>query len=245
MKTPHGNKKVKKTVREGYAKIAKSQCSCCSPTAPAPKGTCYTETVSPSLGCGNPIAMASLKAEETVVDLGSGFGFDCFLAASKVGENGRVIGVDMTLEMVAKAGETARKNGYKNVEFILGDIEKLPIAQNIADIVISNCVINLSPDKEKVFKEAFRVLKPGGRLMISDIVLLKELPEAVKNSEELYVACVSGAVKREEYLKLIEEAGFTEVKVVQEQRFPLECLTNNPMVEGAVLSITVYGKKPQ
>ncbi len=242
---PHTNKKVKKTVRKGYAKIAKSECSCCSPTTPASKGTCCTETVPTSLGCGNPVALASLKAEEIVVDLGSGFGFDCFLAASRVGEEGRVIGVDMTPEMVAKAGETARKNGYKNVGFILGDIEKLPIAQNIADIVISNCVINLSPNKEKVFKETFRVLKPGGRLMVSDIVLLKELPEAVKNSEELYVACVSGAVEREEYLKLIEEAGFTEVKIIQEQSFPVECVTDNPMVEDAVLSITVFGKKPK
>jgi len=245
MKMSHVNKRVKKTVREGYTKIAKSQCSCCSPTASTSEETCYTETAPTSLGCGNPIALASLKEGETVVDLGSGFGFDCFLAASRVGEKGKVIGIDMTPEMVAKAGENARKNGYENVEFILGDIERLPIAQNIADVVISNCVINLSPDKEKVFKEIFRVLKPGGRLMISDIVLLKELPEAVKNSAELYVACVSGAVEREEYLELIEEAGFTEVKVIQEQPFPVGCVTNDPMVEAAVLSITVFGKKPK
>ncbi|MGQ9624831.1 MAG: methyltransferase domain-containing protein [Candidatus Bathycorpusculaceae bacterium] len=175
----------------------------------------------------------------------NGFGFDCFLAASKVGERGIVIGVDLTPEIVCKAGENAKKNNYENVEFVLGDIEKLPIAQNIADVIISNCVINLSPDKGKVFKEAFRVLKPGGKLMISDIVLLRELPKVLKNRAELYVSCVSGAALKEKYLKLIEKAGFEEVKAVQEKPFPVGYVTDDPAVETSVLSVTVYGKKPK
>jgi len=243
MKTPRVNKKLKKTVREGYAKIAKDECSCCHSTTH--ENSCCTETVPPSLGCGNPVAFTSLKKGETVVDLGSGFGFDCFLAASKVGEKGRVIGVDLTPEMVCKARENAKKNNYENVEFVLGDIEKVPIVKNIADVIISNCVINLSPDKGKVFNEAFRVLKPGGRLMVSDIVLLRELPEVIKNKAEFYVGCVSGATLKEEYLMLIEEAGFEEVKVIQEKPFPVEYLTNSPTVEVSVLSVTVYGKKPK
>jgi SAM-dependent methyltransferase len=245
MKTSRINKKLKKTVREGYAKIAKSECSCCSPTPSAYEETCCAETTSSSLGCGNPVALTSLKEGETVVDLGSGFGFDCFLAANRVGEKGKVIGVDMTPEMVVKARENARKNNYENVEFVLGDIEKMPFTKNIADIIFSNCVVNLSPNKEKVFKEAFRVLKPGGRLMISDIVLLKELPATVKNSAELYVGCVSGAVLKEKYLRLIKEAGFEEVRVVQEKPFPVGCAVSDFDGDASILSVTVYGEKPK
>ncbi len=152
------------------------------------------------LGCGNPVALASLKEGETVLDLGSGAGFDSFLAAERVGTEGKVIGVDMTPDMLDKARENARKGNYKNVEFRLGEIENLPVADNAVDVIISNCVINLAPDKKRVFDEAFRVLKPGGRLMVSDIVLTKELPAALKNSIEAYVGCVAGASKKDDYL---------------------------------------------
>ncbi|MGQ9705239.1 MAG: arsenite methyltransferase, partial [Actinomycetota bacterium] len=184
------------------------------------------------LGCGNPVALASLREGETVLDLGSGSGLDCFLAARRVGEKGRVIGVDMTPEMLEGARENARRGGYSNVEFRLGEIENLPVADASVDVVISNCVINLSPDKPRVFREAFRVLKPGGRLMVSDIVLEEELPEAVRRSRAAYISCVSGAVLRSEYLGMIEEAGFRDLEVVEETTFPVECLGDDPWVTG-------------
>ncbi len=214
---------IKKNVREGYAKIARktarSSKSCCGSSPPSreiSKQIGYNEEDLASvpveanlgLGCGNPIAFASLKKGETVLDLGSGGGLDCFLAAKKVGEEGRVIGVDMTPEMIDKARENARKSRYGNVEFRLGEIENLPVADNTADIVISNCVINLSPDKARVFREAFRALKPGGRLMVSDIVLLKKLPPEIKKSVEAYIGCLSGAIMKDLYLSLIRDAGF-------------------------------------
>jgi ubiquinone/menaquinone biosynthesis C-methylase UbiE len=178
------------------------------------------------------VALASLREGDTVLDLGSGAGFDCFLAANKVGKKGRVIGVDMTPEMVEKANNNAKKSNYRNVEFRRGDIEKLPVDDDSIDVVMSNCVINLSPDKAKVFKEAFRTLKPGGRLTISDIVLLKELPEFVKESMEAYVGCVSGAMIKSEYLEKIEAAGFRDVRVIDETAFPIELITNDPTVKG-------------
>ncbi len=168
------------------------------------------------LGCGNPTALASLKKGEVVLDLGAGAGIDCFLAANAVGESGRVIGVDMTPEMLERARENAREGGYQNVEFRLGEIENLPVADNSVDVVISNCVINLSPDKGRVFKEAYRALKPGGRVMVSDIVLRKELPEDIKSSIGAYVGCVAGAATRAEYLATIAAAGFEEVEIVSE-----------------------------
>lgn len=168
------------------------------------------------LGCGNPVAIASLKEGETVLDLGSGAGFDAFLASAKVGNTGRVIGVDMTDEMLAKARENAKKGNYRNVEFRKGDIEDLPLEDKSVDAIISNCVINLAPDKRKVFKEAYRVLKPGGRLMASDVVLIKPLPEELKSDEKLLVGCVSGAILREDYLNLLEKAGFTQTKIHKE-----------------------------
>src|SRR5512139_3031086 len=206
---------IKQIVRDKYAKIASTGGPCCAPSA----GCCGSsdaardismkigystedlqsvpEGSNLGLGCGNPVAIAALKAGETVLDLGSGAGFDCFLAAGKVGNTGRVIGVDMTPDMVDRARENARKDGFGNVEFRLGEIENLPAADNSVDAVISNCVINLSPDKRRVFEETFRVLKPGGRLMVSDIVLLRALPAALKDSVEAYVGCLAGAVMKD------------------------------------------------
>jgi SAM-dependent methyltransferase len=172
------------------------------------------------LGCGNPTAIDSLRPGEVVVDLGSGAGIDVFLAARQVGDSGKVIGVDMTDAMLEKARKNASSGGYKNVEFRKGKIEDLPIEDETVDVVISNCVINLSPEKEKVFREAYRVLKPGGRMMVSDIVLEKELPPEVLSSVDAYVGCVSGASLRSEYLKTIEDAGFSETRVESEAKFP-------------------------
>jgi arsenite methyltransferase len=238
-------KVIKKTVQNRYARIAKQKSSCCGSTAvscgisPSPedisKTVGYTEEQMQSvpedanlgLGCGNPTALASLKEGEIVLDLGSGAGFDCFLAANKVGKNGKVIGVDMTPAMIKKAKENAKKNGYTNVEFRHGDIENLPVTDNSVDVIISNCVINLSPDKKQVFQEAFRVLKPGGRIIVSDIVLLKELPDFIKDSVEAYVGCIAGASLKNEYLKFIKEAGFKEITVTDETSFPIELIIDD------------------
>ena len=255
---------IKKRVREGYARIARKGKSCCDgASASCCGGADLAATISKKigysdeelsavpeganlgLGCGNPVALASLKEGETVLDLGSGAGFDCFLAASRVGKRGRVIGVDMTPEMVEKARENARKGDYANVEFRLGEIEHLPVADNSVDAIISNCVINLSPDKPQVFREAFRALKPGGRLMVSDIVLLKELPDSVKKSVAAYVGCISGALLKEDYLKAIKSAGFQQVKVVEETLFPIDCLANDPTAIAIVRELQMPAEKIQ
>jgi len=165
------------------------------------------------LGCGNPVALASLQAGETVVDLGSGGGFDCFLAAKQVGDAGRVIGVDMTPDMLSKARANAEKMQTKNVEFRLGEIEHLPVADNSTDIIMSNCVINLSPDKQKVYRDAFRILKPGGRLVISDIVAIAPLPEEIQQNLELVSACVGGASTFDETNDMLAKAGFEKIKI--------------------------------
>ncbi len=227
------DEEIRKAVREGYGRIAVQENSSCGPANACGCG-CSPETASKAigytdeqlgvipdgadlgLGCGNPTALASLEAGEVVLDLGSGAGIDCFLAADAVGRSGRVIGIDMTAEMLERARENAGKGDYPNVEFRLGEIENLPVADNSVDAVISNCVINLSPDKGRVFKEAYRVLKPGGRVMISDIVLLKELPDAIKSSIQAYVGCVAGGATRQEYLATIAAAGFQGVEVVDE-----------------------------
>jgi len=239
---------IRRIVRDSYAKIATGGLSCCS--SPVSTSCCgqqpdmakdissgigyskddmdkVPEGSNLGLGCGNPVALASLKQGEVVLDLGSGAGFDCFLASDKVGPDGRVIGVDMTAEMIEKARENALKGGYKNVEFRLGEIESLPVADGAVDIIISNCVINLSPDKGRVFKEAFRVLKPGGRIMVSDIVLTRELPEVIKNDMAAYASCISGAIIKDAYLKTVEDAGFTEIKVVDETSFPLNYIISD------------------
>ena len=278
---------IQKTVRERYGKIAKENTSgCCGASKAKVKGiSCCGSSSTPAgniskkvgytdadikavpeganmgLGCGNPIALASLKKGEVVLDLGSGGGFDCFLASEKVGIKGRVIGVDMTAEMLEKSRENARKGGYKNVEFRLGEIENLPVADNSVDIIISNCVINLSVDKKRVFQEAFRVLKPGGRLMVSDLVLLKELPEFIKESVEAYVGCVAGALQKDDYLGSIKAAGFSEVKVVNETTYPLDLFLDDDTakdimkdlkltreqvkgISASVVSVKVQGVKP-
>ncbi len=169
------------------------------------------------LGCGNPTALGSIRPGETVVDLGSGGGIDCFLAAKKVGPSGRVIGVDMTPEMVDRARAAARRSGVSNVEFRLGEIESLPLADSSADLMISNCVINLSTEKQRVFREAFRVLKPGGRMMISDIMLREPLPERLAANAALFAGCVAGAILQEDYARMMAEAGLCDIEVVQEK----------------------------
>jgi len=252
---------IKKVVREGYAKIAKTQGSCCSQSSSCCGSTDRLPTISKAigytdeelesvpeganlgLGCGNPIALASLTEGETILDLGSGAGFDCFLAANRVGKSGKVIGVDMTPEMIEKARENAQKNDYQNVEFRLGEIENIPAADNATDVVISNCVINLSPDKSRVFKEAFRVLKPGSRLMVSDIVLLKELPDFIRSSIAAYIGCISGAMMKEEYLAAIKEAGFHEVKIIDETVFPIDCLANDPTAKAIIKQVNLPAEK--
>jgi SAM-dependent methyltransferase len=281
------NEKIRKKVREGYAKIARQQGSCHGPFSPccgpAPTTCCGSadtadtlaqkigysaediaavpEGANLGLGCGNPIALATLKPGEIVLDLGSGPGFDCFLSARRVGDSGHVIGVDMTPEMITKARENAQKGSYTNVEFRLGEIEHLPVEDNSVDVIISNCVINLSIDKAQVFREAFRVLKDGGRLMISDTVLLKPLPDFILRSVAAYVGCISGAMGRLEYIDTVKAAGFQAVQILKENPLSLDCMLNDPSaraiiadfhlsseklkeLEGSLASIQLTGIKP-
>lgn len=198
------------------------------------------------LGCGNPQAIAALKPGETVLDLGSGGGFDCFLAAPQVGDTGRVIGVDMTPEMVAKARANAAKGGYANVEFRLGEIEHLPVADSSADVILSNCVINLSPDKPQVYRETFRVLRPGGRLAISDVVALGELPDGVKGSPDAHCGCIAGAIPAKNVEALLAEIGFVDiaVEVRQESREFIKDWFPGSGVEEHVRSAEIKARKP-
>jgi ubiquinone/menaquinone biosynthesis C-methylase UbiE len=270
---------IKTIVKEAYGDIAKQGQVGCGPTTSCCGSTDVDQGMSRTvgyssadlrgvptgadlgLGCGNPIALASVREGETVLDLGSGAGLDVFLAAGKVGKTGKAIGVDMTPAMIERARDNAARGHYENVEFRLGEIEDLPVDDETIDIVISNCVINLSPDKPGVFREAFRVLRPGGRLMISDIVLLKELPDPVKRSVEAYVGCVAGAMRKEEYIGAIRAAGFQDIQILQESSFPLEYLANDPTaraiiedsnlppekrreIAGSVVSLSVSAIKP-
>lgn len=239
--------KIKQVVKQSYGKIAKESSSCCcscscgkNDSQAISKSIGYSDEqidnvpeANLGLGCGNPTAIGKIKEGDVVLDLGSGAGFDAFLAAKQVGKTGKVIGVDMTEEMVTKATILAAKNKYDNVEFKLGEIEALPIDDNSIDIIISNCVINLAPNKLKVFQEAQRVLKIGGRMYISDIVLLEELSEEQRNNEELVAGCVGGAILKNEYINIVKEAGL-EVKILNEnkdiskkqyQGLPLESLS--------------------
>ena len=234
---------IKEKVRKGYGKIAKEGGSCCGSTCGCADNVSrkigYSDNEIGSvpaganlgLGCGNPVALASLKQGETVLDLGAGAGFDCFLAAKKVGPKGKVIGVDMTPEMLERARKNASKGNYRNVEFREGEIESLPVDDDSVDVVISNCVINLSPEKEQVFKEVHRVLKKGGRFMVSDIILTGELPDELRNSAAAYVGCIAGAVSKQEYLEAIRNAGFCDAEVVEESSFPLDCVADPSVKE--------------
>ncbi len=248
---------IKRVVRQSYAKVARNTGSCCGPSEDQRAVMNTSEAIGYSeeelaavpedanmgLGCGNPTAIASLNNGEVVLDLGAGGGFDCFLAAKKVGAKGRVIGVDMTPEMIEKARANARKGGYKNVEFRLGEIENLPVADSSVDVIISNCVINLVPEKKRVFEEAFRVLRPGGRVIISDIVLLRKLPEEIMNSISAYVGCVAGAMMKDDYLKAIKNSGFEGVRVLKENRFPVQVALSAPAASEAIQPIRMTKKE--
>jgi arsenite methyltransferase len=247
-------KEIKEVVRGKYAQIAKQDQESCCPSCGASsllqaKAVGYSgeelehipEESVMGLGCGSPTAIADLKAGEVVLDLGAGAGVDVFLAANKVGPTGRVIGVDMTEEMVDKASSIARDHGYHNVEFRLGEIEKLPVEDKSVDTIISNCVINLSPDKAKVFREAYRVLKPGGRLTVSDIVSEGEFPDDIKSDSNAWACCIGGALEHQEYLEKIKKAGFKDVQVLSSREFYLE--GEGSQTPTKLLSITVKAFK--
>jgi SAM-dependent methyltransferase len=237
---------IREAVKQGYTRVVERASGCCGDGPTRPEETArrigYSdeeiqaapEGANLGVGCGNPTALAELRPGQVVVDLGSGGGFDAFLAARAVGPTGRVIGVDMTDAMLERARENARKGGYENVEFRKGTIEDLPLEDASVDVIISNCVINLSPEKDRVFGEAFRVLRPGGALMISDIVLERPLPEEVAQSVEAYLGCVGGASVRGEYLETIEKAGFHQVTILREASLKGAFSPDHPQVrEGA------------
>lgn len=250
------DKEIKKAVKKRYAKFAQDNTSCC-PTCNSKKNGITEQTKSigystselknipdsavMGLGCGNPTALADLKEGETVLDLGSGAGIDVFLSANKVGESGHVIGVDMTEEMIKKAEKIARENSYKNVEFRLGEIENLPVTDNTVDVIISNCVINLSPDKLQTFKEAFRVLKPGGRLMVSDLVTEGVLPDDIKKSFDAWSGCIAGALEKNVYIDTIKKAGFRSVEIINQNRY-IQKETDSRLA-GKIISIKVRAYK--
>lgn len=252
----HENDEVRAQVRTAYAKVARGgdgcAVGCCGTQGTGSLALGYTENDLSSvpegadlgLGCGNPQAIAALRPGETVLDLGSGAGFDCFLAAKRVGRTGRVIGVDMTPEMVTKARDNARRVDATNVDFRLGEIEHLPVLDGSVDAILSNCVINLSPDKAAVFREAFRVLKPGGRLAISDVIATRPMPVELAKSLEAYTGCVSGAASDETLRALLAEAGFEEVSIrVREGSGEImeQCM---PGSADYVASATIEGRKP-
>ena len=247
------NKKVKDYVKDRYGKIAKTNKSCCSSCCGSsnqdisqiigyskkeldnvPEGAVL------GLGCGNPVALAGLKQGEVVLDLGSGAGIDVFLASRKVGDSGKVIGVDMTKDMIKRADSLAKERGYANVEFRLGEIETLPVEDDSIDVVISNCVINLCPDKKKAFSEIYRVLKKNGRLMISDIVTNGELPQEVRKSFDAWAGCIAGALEKDVYLNLIRTVGFSEIKIVKEIPYTVDV---SEALKGKILSISIEAQK--
>ena len=250
------NDQIRAQVRTAYAKVANGAggCSvgCCGTSGSGSMAMGYSaeelaaapEGADLGLGCGNPQAIAALRPGDTVLDLGSGGGFDCFLAAKRVGKTGKVIGVDMTPEMVTKARGNAHKVEAANVDFRLGEIEHLPVADDSVDVVLSNCVINLSPDKGAVFRDAFRVLKAGGRLAISDVVALKDMPTELAQSVEAMTGCVSGAAKVAVLQALLAEAGFENIEIVpkpESRAIIAQCM---PGAEGYVASATIEAKKP-
>lgn len=249
-------KEIKEAVKDRYSKIAAKEesinsCCSCGPdlVIEQAKSAGYSledlksipEDAVFGLGCGNPTALAELKEGETVLDLGSGGGIDVFLAANKVGNSGKVIGVDMTEEMVATATKNAEEGKYENVEFKLGEIENLPIENNSIDVIISNCVINLTPDKLVAYNEVFRVLKPGGRILVSDLVTEKEIPEDIKRSFQAWSDCIAGAMEKQLYLDTIKEAGFNDVEII-EQHYFTEPNMDERLV-GKIISIQIKATK--
>jgi len=265
------DEEVKNLVREKYSQIAlqdkaTNETSCCG------AGGCTTEVYNImnedynqlegyqpdadlGLGCGLPTAFAQIKKGDVVIDLGSGAGNDCFVARAETGEAGKVIGIDFTEAMISKARENAEKLGFNNVEFRLGDIDQMPVTANTADVIVSNCVLNLVPDKAKVFSEIFRVLKPGGHFSISDIVLVGNLPEELRDAAEMYAGCVAGAIQKEDYLELINQNGFTNITLQKEKAIiiPDDILVNylsSDEIENfkssdlGIISITVFAQKP-
>lgn len=214
--------RIRRTVRKTYGAIAKGDAACCDPSCCAPGGdrmnAATGDALGPRLGVGEPVAAADLRTGETVLDLGSGAGGDVFRAAERVGPSGRAIGVDMTPEMVSLSREAAGRRGTPNVEFRLGEIEHLPVEDAAVDVVVSDCVINLSPDKPQVFREAFRVLRPGGRIVISDLVVAEDLPDERRQSPDAWAACIAGAVREEDYARGLSEAGFVDVRVRERRR---------------------------
>ncbi len=260
------NDEIRNAVRNQYGKVAVSESSGCGCST----DSCCNESISDSkeiskvlgysdselnkvpdganmgLGCGNPQAIASIGEGETVLDLGSGAGFDSFLAAKQTGDTGKVIGVDMTPSMITKARENAEKSNYSNVDFRLGEIENLPVADNIVDVIISNCVINLSPEKEKVFKEAFRVLKSGGRLAISDIVATADLPDKIKQDMAMFTGCMSGASSISALENMVDSAGFSkiEIKSKDESKNFIRQWAPDSKIEDYIVSATIQAVKP-
>lgn len=264
------SEELKQTVKEKYSEIAlqskeTNETSCCG------SGCCSDETFNImndeykdlkgynpdadlGLGCGLPTEFAKIKEGDTVIDLGSGAGNDCFVARAETGEKGKVIGIDFTEAMIEKSKANAEKLGFDNVEFIYGDIENLPVKDNTADVIVSNCVLNLVPDKVKAFSEIMRVLKPGGHFCVSDIVLIGELPSNIRKAGEMYAGCVSGAVQKDEYIDLVNKAGFKNVIIQKEKTILIpndilskylseEEIENYKESGSGIYSITVYGEK--
>jgi SAM-dependent methyltransferase len=258
------NDEIRQAVRKSYGKIAKADdvgcgCNCDCGSGNSPEDTSVSLGYSSNdvstipkganmgLGCGNPQAIASLQPGETVLDLGSGGGFDCFLAAKAVGESGHVIGVDMTPEMINKASKNAVKAGFSNVEFRLGEIENLPVADNTVDVIISNCVINLSPEKPEVFSEVYRALKPGGRLAVTDVVATTPLPEKVKNDMELLAGCIAGAAQIDELKSILERVGFTNIRIkpIDASKEIISQWSAGSNIGDFIVSATIEAIKPQ
>lgn len=262
--------KLKSLVKKKYGEIARQKSD--SNSSCNPKNCCsdpgyvvlsddynkldgYNRDADLGLGCGIPTEYAKIKEGEVVIDLGSGAGNDVFIARRLVGDTGKVIGIDMTEDMIEKARNNNTRMGYTNIEFYQGDIENIPVANNTADLVISNCVLNLVPNKLQAFREIFRILKPGGRFTISDILLSGDLPASLKSAAEMYVGCVAGAIKKEDYLKIINDSGFTNIKIVKEKAIPLPDNVLNKYLKkkdlktfkesvNTILSVTIIGRKP-
>ena len=259
------SEEIKEVVKKTYTEAVKNDSGCCGPSCCSPEQDVafnesysniegYEQDADYALGCGIPTEFAKIKTGDTVLDLGSGAGNDAFVARSIVGENGKVVGVDMTEAMIAKANENKHKLGYQNVEFLLGDIEALPLNDATIDVAISNCVMNLVPDKNKAYNEVYRVLKPGGHFSISDIVLSGDLPQSIRDVAEMYAGCVSGALLKEDYIAAIKNAGFRNIAIVKERKLDLsdelllqyvtpDALAEFRKMDGAIYSITVYAEK--